>query len=72
MKIWLDDLRVVPDGYETAKSVNIKTIPINPVIRILFRAFFSNPILSIALIPRFPKASPSSTSHMPPPQELRS
>ena len=22
MKIWLDDLRVAPDGYETAKSVN--------------------------------------------------
>lgn len=22
MKIWLDDLRVVPDGYETDKSVN--------------------------------------------------
>jgi len=22
MKIWLDDLRVAPEGYETAKSVN--------------------------------------------------
>jgi hypothetical protein len=22
MKIWLDDLRVAPEGYETVKSVN--------------------------------------------------